>query len=259
MITDLKTISGCTLCATDGELGAVEDFYFDAAHWHLRYFVADVGAWLRSRRVLISPEAIGEPCWGEEMLPVNLTKDQIRHSPHVDTARPVERAHEIALQQHYGWAPYWGMTMADEPIAVPMPIPPIQEEPADPHLHSARHLLGYRIEATDGHLGHVDNILIGDADWRIHYLVADTRDWWPHRRVLLAPGWIRQFSRDQRQVVVDLTCAQIESSPAYDPHQPLHAEYTESLHAHYGQPHYPDWDASPDDPVTRNSSGTPVR
>lgn len=258
MITDLKTLEGCTLCAADGEIGAVQDFYFDDQHWHLRYFVADVGAWLKTRRVLISPEVVGEPHWGEELLPVKLTKDEIRHSPDIDTARPIERQHEVALRQHYGWPPYWGNIYADEPIDLSLPEPVNAKSEADRHLHSARHLLGYRMEAIDGPIGHVDNFLIEDASWRVCYMVADTRNWWPHKKVILAPGWIHNFNRDERKVVVDLSRRQIEGSPVYDSSRPLRPEYTEQLHEHYGRSHYPDWDAAPSDPILRQTSGTQI-
>lgn len=263
MITDLKTIEHCTLHASDGDIGKVRDFYFDDQHWHLRYFVVETGAWLQSRRVLISPEAVGTPAWDRKALPVSLSIEQVRNSPSIDTAKPVERQHETELRNYYGWPPYWGMLYGDAGAGLPVtPIEPsprpahgARKEEGDPHLHSAGHVAGFHIEATDGRIGHVENYLIDDHDWAIRYLVVDTRNWWPGRKVLLSPGWIRAFKPVESLVCVDLSSAAIKGSPAYDPSLPLTAAYTSQLHDYYNRPRYPDWDPSPDDPSTRGSYG----
>ena len=45
------------LGASDGDIGAVKDFYFDDQNRAVRYVVADTGKWLAGRQVLISPQA----------------------------------------------------------------------------------------------------------------------------------------------------------------------------------------------------------
>ena len=45
---------------TDGEIGKLDDFYFDDKSWTIRYLVADTGNWLLGRKVLISPIALGK-------------------------------------------------------------------------------------------------------------------------------------------------------------------------------------------------------
>ncbi|MGD9000637.1 MAG: PRC-barrel domain-containing protein, partial [Granulosicoccaceae bacterium] len=41
-----------TLLAVDGEIGNVEEFYFDDETWAVRYLVVNTGGWLMGRRVL---------------------------------------------------------------------------------------------------------------------------------------------------------------------------------------------------------------
>ena len=48
----------------------------------------------------------------------------------------------------------------------------------DPHLRSIAAVTGYHIHASDGEIGHVEDFLVEDADWSIHYLVVDTKNWW---------------------------------------------------------------------------------
>ena len=31
---------------------------------------------------------------------------------------------------------------------------------------------------ADGEIGHIENFMIDDADWSIHYFIVDTGNWW---------------------------------------------------------------------------------
>ncbi|MGA2519172.1 MAG: PRC-barrel domain-containing protein [Smithellaceae bacterium] len=56
----VKDLEGYAIGATDGDIGKLDDFYFDDESWTIRYLVADTGNWLLSRKVLISPFALGK-------------------------------------------------------------------------------------------------------------------------------------------------------------------------------------------------------
>ena len=58
MLIKIMTLQGYKLTSQNGEIGRVEQFYFDDQHWTIRYLVADTGTWLRGRLVLISPYAL---------------------------------------------------------------------------------------------------------------------------------------------------------------------------------------------------------
>jgi uncharacterized protein YrrD len=85
MLRSMNDLEGYAIRATDGTIGHVKDFYFDDQAWVIRYLVVDTGTWLSSRKVLISPIAIGRPDWAEQVLPVSITKEQVKNSPDVDT------------------------------------------------------------------------------------------------------------------------------------------------------------------------------
>ena len=72
-ISDLKDY---TISATDGEIGHVEDFYFDDQHWAVRYLIVDTGGWLLGRKVLISPISIGRAVRDRHSIAVKLSKKQ---------------------------------------------------------------------------------------------------------------------------------------------------------------------------------------
>ncbi|MBN1992021.1 MAG: hypothetical protein JW953_04910 [Anaerolineae bacterium] len=70
----------------------------------------------------------------------------------------------------------------------------------------------------------------------INYLVIDTRNWLPGRKVLLAPTWIEAVSWPGRQVYIDLAQETIKNSPEYDPSTPINEVYEERLYDFYGRP-----------------------
>jgi hypothetical protein len=250
VLRSAKNLRGFTISATDGDIGHVEELYFDDAQWTVRYFVVDTGGWLRGRRVLVSPVSVQRPEWERRRLPVALTTTQVEASPPVDTHRPISRQFEIAFSQYYGIPSYWSAPYMG---GVPGPVwPPTgsrrmadelqarleQQDAEDQHLRSADDIRGYQLKATDGTLGHVEDLLVEDLTWRIRYIAIDTRNWWPGKRVLVAPEWIQEVSWPQAAVVVSLAVDTIRSAPEYDPTRPIDRAYEHALYAHYGRPGY---------------------
>ena len=232
------------LDATDGELGQVEEFYFDDDTWTIRYFVVRTGSWLSGRTVLISPRFVTGADWDAHRLAVSLTMDQVRHGPDVSTDRPVSRLQEIEYLRHYDQTPYWmlGAEVGGSAIAIDAAMRAAAAEAeaagSDPptHLRSSREVRGYHIEASDGSLGHLRAYLIDDETWRVRYLVVDTSTWWFGKDVVIAPEWVSKVSWGGRSLHVDHTRDTIRSSPAYDPRTPMSKTYAASLDAHFRKP-----------------------
>jgi hypothetical protein len=106
----------------------------------------------------------------------------------------------------------------------------------DPHLRSAKEVTGYRIEATDGAIGHVDDFLLDDQTARIRYAVVDTRNWIPGKHVLIAPQWIREVNWADSRAIVNLTREAVRHSPTYTSLGALDKEYESRLYKHYDFP-----------------------
>jgi uncharacterized protein YrrD len=252
----VKDLVGCKLGATDGEIGDVKEVYFEDDTWTVRYLVVDTGSWLLGRKVLISPHAISDDGWDNKIIPVNLTKEQVRNSPDIDTEKPVERQQEIELYGHYGWPYYWGGGI--EPGALwaggigttgmmmgnRLPVEEElqnrknnrQEDDANnnPHLRSTDNVKGYNIVAKDGKIGEVDDFIIDDSTWKIHYLIVDTGNWFPGKKVLVSPRWIKEVEWETSSVTVNVTIDSVKNSPEYDPNQQLREDYETRLNNHYG-------------------------
>jgi hypothetical protein len=258
MLRNAHSFERFELHARDAVLGHVRDLYFDDEHWIVRYFVADTGGWLAGRRVLISTTAVQRPEWERRLLPVDLTQEQVRNSPGVDIEQPVSRDEELLLTQYYNWPTYWGLSgagYADGNMGMSVP-PPVLPDPAleklvrdrvthsivaEHHLRSVRNVTGHAIEATDGAIGHVEDFLVDDQRWEICYLVVDTRNWLPGKKVLIAPDWIAQIGWETEKVFVDLSRQAVQGSPPYDPAHPPAEDYMRRLHDHYGRPHSTTW------------------
>ena len=150
-------------------------------------------------------------------------------------------------------------------------------------LWDASAINGYSIEASDGRIGTVSDMLFDDAGWAIRWLVVDTGNWLAGRTVLLPLSALVRPDRALRRFLVELTMQQVKDSPDVKTDQPVSRQteahiynyyswdpywdnnffpisevmvtsFTELLHPPGYAPHYPDSaDAQPnDDPHLRS-------
>lgn len=221
----LRSMIGFSIRATDGDLGKVHEFYFDDATWTIRYMVVETGNWLANRRVLISIVALGEPDWESRTFPVNLTCDQVRNSPDIDTQRPVYRQHEAKLHEYYQWPLYWESGYQGIMGITPYPLleVPLMQDSTDPdrhddpHLRSTRQITGYHIHATNGEIGHVEDFFVDDKNWTICNLVVETGNWLVGKKVIIPPSWIKSVNWAEAEVYIDRMRESVRNSPDVDP------------------------------------------
>jgi uncharacterized protein YrrD len=251
MLHSANELRGLAITATDGEVGSIDDVYFDDAQWTIRYLVVDTGGWITGRNVLVPLHSLAAGDWADETVRVNLTKQQIKDSPGIDTAQPVSRQHETDLYNHYGYPYYWSgpylWGAAVFPTIFekkPFEDPERQHRRermerggADPHLRSFNEVAGYQIQATDDAVGHVEDFLFDDRDWSIGLIAVDTRDWLPGKSVLISPERIKEVSWSDRKVTVDISRKEVEDSPEFDPANPPPLGPKYDLYRRFGMPH----------------------
>ncbi len=226
MLRSAKSLRDYHIRATDGNVGRVKDFFFDEQEWLIRYVVVDTSEWLAGRTVLLVPDILGSPTAEGKILPVDLTREQVRNSPDVDTEKPVSRQNEFDLFDYYGWSPYWGGGQA----AI--------SRGGDPNLRNMREVAGYSIAALDGKVGHVEDFILSDEEWIVRYLVVNAGAWLSGKRVLVSPEWVREILWRDRTVLLELAREEIRNSPAYDPNQPVNRQDEVRLYDFYGRPRY---------------------
>jgi len=249
MLRQTSKINGYSIAASDGELGTICDFLFDDATWSVRWLVVETGNWLSRRKVLLPPSTLRSVDAEARELLVKLTKQQVKDSPQIDTDRPVSRQMETGIYDYYGWSPYWGagygvgaFGFSGAGMASPylsmrrhqQEAEEVQLNHDDAHLRSVEAVTGYHIHASDGEIGHVRDFIVDDIDWSIHYLVVDTTNWWPGKKILVSSRSAGYINWTERLVNLDIDRQMIKNSPTYDTSIVIDPAYDKKILAYYG-------------------------
>lgn len=113
-------------------------------------------------------------------------------------------------------------------------------------LFAANGLIGFPLSATDGRIGSVKDFLVDERGLRVRWMVVDTGDWLPGRKVLIHPLAVQRLQVPEKPafpmldsgsrlvVSVNLTRRQIEASPEAREGEPVTEELENRLSEHYG-------------------------
>jgi hypothetical protein len=96
---------------------------------------------------------------------------------------------------------------------------------------SSMHLVGYKVEATDGHIGKVDE---ASNDAGAGYIVVDTGPWIFGKKVLLPAGVVSRVDATDEKVYVDRTKEEIKNAPEFDKDTYKDQTYRDSVGGYYG-------------------------
>lgn len=139
--------------ATDGDLGHIEQFYFDDESSTVRYLIAKTGNWFSGARVLLPLGVVQAVDWMHHAIVVSLSTAQVKSSLPIDTAKPVTRIQEEAYLQHYNLPPYCdsaglGIGLAVGPAIARSAAAQDEAAGASPptRLRSSAEVTGYQLE-----------------------------------------------------------------------------------------------------------------
>ncbi len=245
------SVYGSAIQANDGEAGRLRGLFFDDRSWAVRYLVVACGEVPATRMVLVAPDAVEAIDRQAKAVYVALTREQVERGRGIEADPPVAAQRGI---QRSGWTPYptddrgyTGLAGAFPDVG---PNPGVYgpatgpdgriraAERGDPHLRSTQEVVGYRIQAADGEIGHVEDFVVDDEGWKIRYVAVDTRNWLPGKKVLTSPRWVSGISWTEGRIRVDLGRDEIRGAPEWDPLAPIDREYEARLHEHYGRTPY---------------------
>ncbi len=239
MLRSASTFKRMAIHATDGDLGHIEQFYFDDETWTVRYLIAKTGNWFSGARVLLPVGVVKAVDWMHHAIVVSLSSAQVKASPPIDAAKPVSRIQEEAYLRNYGLTPYWDVTGL---VGGPAIGPTIarseaaQDEAAGAapptRLRSSAEVTGYQIEAADGIVGKLTDFILADDSWRIAYLALGLE---VGPEVVFPPEWVDRISWGERRVHVAVEGHQLQLSPAYGAIMQLTPAYDAELERHYGR------------------------
>jgi len=237
----IKSLIGNTIGATDGEIGEVKEFYFDEETWTIRYLVVETGNWLFGHKVLIPKEVLLTNRWEPKVFAVKLTREQIKSSLDIHTAKHLLHHQKINLDDHYslkceGSGRYYGfdiqesmhkvLSFEEENKASEKPNP-------NAHLRNTDKVIGYSIMAVDGKIGDVEDFIIDDSKWNLDFMVIDTGNWCPGKKVIISQKWIKEINWDTSTIIINASIKYVKNSPEYDPGQPMSDVYETALHDYY--------------------------
>jgi hypothetical protein len=207
MLRSADDLKGFSIGASDGDTGQVEAFYFDVKDWTVRYIVVNAGGWFNPRKLLISPLAIDCVNSAGRTIETDRTRDEVNRSPRLST--PLSLHHEALGNTDY-------LKVAG--------------------LHSTKEIDRFHVATADDRAaGHVDDFIIDDATWTIDYVIVDSRNWWPGKKVAIPTRCLAWIDRLQRKVHVDLSGEDIRNSPEYDDSALMQREFEGRLQEYYRQ------------------------
>ena len=227
MLIASHSIYGSSIVSTDGPVGSVRDLLFDDRSWQVCHLVVHAGNWLTGKCELLSPDVVTGKEWMAHRLLVRLRSQEVKDSPSIETHLPLAIQKEREQRKLIAWDAYWTGILSESP-----------DEEADPHLDSAKEVTGYHVQAIDGEIGHVQDFIVDDETWLIHYLVINTRNWVPGKHAIVLPATVESIDWNLRKIQVNLRRATIKDSPNYDHTVPVDRRYEEILYRHYGKPGY---------------------
>ncbi|WP_455381429.1 PRC-barrel domain-containing protein [Salinispira pacifica] len=245
MLEKVHGIKRFRIRARDGELGHIESLLFDDERWAVRYGVIDTGPWIFGRLVLVSPLHVKNIDYDRREVEVDLTKEQVKESPHISTHEPVSRAKERQFHQYYRIPVYWGGTGLWGKQMYPSYMPgvnyaeglenqPLTGRPEENHLRSTEEVTGYSLEAEDGRVGEVADMLMERDSYAIRYLIVE-----PEREIggeafLISPEWVTGVSWIDATIHIPCRVETVTTAPGRgrtDP--PIDRDLEEELFRHY--------------------------
>jgi hypothetical protein len=96
-------------------------------------------------------------------------------------------------------------------------------------------LVGYDVEATDGHIGKIDE---ATDDVGSSYVVVDTGPWIFGSKVMLPAGTISRLDRNDRKVYVARSKDEIKNAPKFDKDAYRDRGYRDRVGEYYGKFRY---------------------
>ncbi|MEA3439816.1 MAG: PRC-barrel domain-containing protein [Chloroflexota bacterium] len=194
MLRSTKEYTGLGLLTEDGEIGKVRDLYFKYEDWStIRYLAINTGPWIFGRRVLIPTAKFGSPDLISRLIPVSLTKEQIKSSENYDKEKPVSHRQGSMINE----------------------------------------MIGYHVYAKDGEIGRVEDFIFEeDETWLVRSLVLKMGKGLFSKKVVIASHFVELINFRKSTVYLSLARVTIRNSPEYDREEHINKELSTPPQTH---------------------------
>lgn len=105
-------------------------------------------------------------------------------------------------------------------------------------LRNLKELENFKINATDGDIGHITDFYFDDSAWVVRYIVVNTGTWLSSRKVLISPISVKRLNVQAEVLPLTITKAQVSSSPEIDADLPVARQHEVRYMAYYGYAPY---------------------
>ena len=142
MLRRLRDLHAWTVETCDDRVvGHVDDFYLDDRRWIVRFMVVKTTSWFPQRKVLIPTLEIEGIDWDGARIVTAMTREDVRKA-------------------------------AAEPNSIVAPTVETRSR-----LHQGQGTNSCYIQALDGGIGRIEDLLADDDHWTIRYLAVDASQW----------------------------------------------------------------------------------
>ncbi len=222
MVIPFKDLRGCSIAASDGNIGSAIELLFNDETWSVRYLVVDTGSWLAGGLVLLGRNELGRADPESGTIAVAVSKKELLRAPGIQTVTPVsiqlrklERERRQALTAPATPPAGRGAPASTSPSAN-------LRQRSDPHLRSSAAIAGtYTFRTHDGEIGTVEDFVLDDEEWRIRYLVARVGLVLFGKKVLVPSDLVRSISAQCKEIGIDLTCSMLKHAHRFRPGEPI--------------------------------------
>jgi len=193
------------LQAEDGRAGSIKDILFDDGRWTVRHFVVESGGLLMKHKVILDPMEAMEPDQDERVLPVRLTKDEIKRHPMPESDPPLSHStkrvgpdamRSAGAGSMIGAGPAEVMMQAGAPAYDSAYLDP------DPHLRSVSDVQDYKLRSGGEEIGKVTDFVINPENWTVTHAVVELDD--EHREVLVPTDQISKIGFPDRVLTTEM-------------------------------------------------------
>jgi hypothetical protein len=173
---DLITLHATT---PDGARHAIEDVFMTDKDLRVAYLVVDIGGWFQDRKVMVSVDRFGAPDVADTEWPCQLEEAELEERPAPeDVVAAAERALPETMMVPAGERHSPRMihrSVGEEAHPLRGAADPKGRVPEGAHLQSIGDLVHEtKIEATDGPVGSLMDLIFDEGDWKARYLVVGT-------------------------------------------------------------------------------------
>jgi sporulation protein YlmC with PRC-barrel domain len=207
MVKYAKKLIGSQVKTRDSTVGKIKNILFNDENWSIEYFVIGKHKWLPFGKVLVKPVTV-KCSNGQAKVITEMTRTEFENCPSSSEYLPV--AEQKALEKQIermglNKTPAGQNTQNQEQQAV-------SGTKKDPHLRSIKEIVGYKIQATDGLIGIVNDFVLNPESWRVEGIVVkdgceDIKD-----NELIPPDMIDKIIWNKHEVTLNISKNKMLSS-----------------------------------------------